>query len=348
MNKPLLFLVLSGLLNTSAFAQTSLQKPQILLTDSTLAKNQCIVEQDFAAIGPEDKALYGYKIVMGDKTRGECERAYVNAALYRKVNNSYQKLWEHGYVGPAHYVFLNLVAIRDDTVLIYDYADGGNAGHSYQEAYVVSDAGMVVRIDESEVKVWVNSRLQDGQRVMSNGGGISYDSDGIIFKAKVFNQDDNIRQPSGGDLLARMRLVKSSSGYRLELLNSYNTGKSQDLYEQGLKQYKRKQYRKAVNSFKKATKENPKNWKAWTNLGMALLTQGQFVKAVDACRNVLNSDRSGSVNKGNAAYNMGLAYEKLGNLTEALFYYEMSHNFVKSKHRSASIEKVKAKLASSR
>jgi len=94
--------------------------------------------------------------------------------------------------------------------------------------------------------------------------------------------------------------------------------KKVDHYAAGEAYFERGSFTKAVGSYKKALKADPKDFKAAKQLGWAYIEGGQASSARSAFAKAVSLRRSSS----EAHYGLGLAYEELGSPSKALSEYE--------------------------
>jgi len=69
----------------------------------------------------------------------------------------------------------------------------------------------------------------------------------------------------------------------------------------------------AIDAFREATKRNPSYSDAWANMGIALYNNSSYLEAIQAFDKCTSIDRTNKC----IYYAKGLAYEKLGNRSEA-------------------------------
>lgn len=153
-------------------------------------------------------------------------------------------------------------------------------------------------------------------------------------------------------IAAQFKLTKSekSGEYHLELDPSTLQKDSAKLNALGLRKYREGLYDEAAELFRKAIQQTPTqyghlNFGAYSNLGLALLKAGNISESIQASEMVFNHPEAGSIHKGNAAFNLGIAYEKTNNLIEAERYYLQAFNIDRTETRQRAYEKVKAKVA---
>ncbi len=90
-------------------------------------------------------------------------------------------------------------------------------------------------------------------------------------------------------------------------------GDADDHYRKGNSYMKRKQYEKAVSSYKKAVGAEPKHLKSYLNMGIALKRLKRYDKAVTAYTKALNIDP----NYDKAYFNRAVAYKLMGDNSAA-------------------------------
>jgi len=232
------FAVFTLLLSSNALAQQWLQRDDIIVRAPSPREEECIAEQRFDRVGPPAKKLYAYKITRGYRTtflenrvvgqptfrvEDECHRMDSNAVLYRKEEKGYRKLWEKGYTDPAPFVYLSVYEHDSLLVMVYDFSDGGNAGYSHQEAYVIDKKWGVSKINEQPLDAWVKSQLRSGQHVASNLAKVHYDKKPVTYYGAVFNKDDHYRNPTGGSLTAELHIVQTGDDYSLKVEHASST-----------------------------------------------------------------------------------------------------------------------------
>jgi len=110
------------------------------------------------------------------------------------------------------------------------------------------------------------------------------------------------------------------------------TGCAQSFYSQGRKFIEQEKYDSAIDSFYKEIAANPKNAKAWRELGVAFYKKGNYIKGEDALKqaNAINPDARTNLF-------LGLIYEKQNDYKKALDAYAASLNLNPGKQTKSMI-----------
>jgi tetratricopeptide (TPR) repeat protein len=111
------------------------------------------------------------------------------------------------------------------------------------------------------------------------------------------------------------------------------TGCSQSLYMQGREHTDEGRYEKAIDSFYKEIKANPKNHEAWRELGVAFYQKGDLIKAEEALKQANNIRPDARTN-----LYIGLIYEKRERYDKAISAYAASLN-MKPRRKTKSLIK---------
>lgn len=216
--KLILKIILLTLISFDAYSNEYLQMKEILYSKKTFVGYDCIYNESFKPTGKSGLNLYTHTVTFGHfYDSKKCNPSSSNAFLYRKTNEGYLELWEHGEEDPAVSVSLNIVQHNDIQILVYDHSDGGSGGFSYQEAYVVDGNYKVPGVIESPVYKWAEAQLLAGQR-LSGRGSIVYMANSITYSESVVNANDNSRWPTGGSLAADLAIESVDSYYKIKVL----------------------------------------------------------------------------------------------------------------------------------
>ncbi len=123
---------------------------------------------------------------------------------------------------------------------------------------------------------------------------------------------------------AQFEIKKTSSGelYFSYLKDSYKpffTTESNVENKKGLVFYRAKSYSEAIKHFILATQLDVSNYEAFANLGLSYLKANKMDESIAASMQAYQG--AAAPQKANAAYNIGLAYEKKSDFNLALKYY---------------------------
>ncbi len=110
--------------------------------------------------------------------------------------------------------------------------------------------------------------------------------------------------------------------------------------------YSQKDYRKAQACFTEQVNRNEKNYHALGNLALVKIKNGDFKGAIETAANVLQHSNN-KKQQASAAYNQGLAYERLKNNEAALAAYQKSNQLFATKARASSVERLTHAIAAS-
>ncbi len=100
-------------------------------------------------------------------------------------------------------------------------------------------------------------------------------------------------------------------GY-IQIITSSDSNADEN-FKKGNSYIKRKEYEKAVSSYKKAVQADPKHSKSYLNMGIALKRLKRYDNAITSYTRALNIDP----NYDKAYFNRAMAYKMLGKLTES-------------------------------
>jgi len=103
--------------------------------------------------------------------------------------------------------------------------------------------------------------------------------------------------------------------------------------------YSQKDYLKAQACFTEQVNRNEKNYHALGNLALVKIKNGDFKGAIETADNVLQHSNN-KKQQASAAYNQGLAYERLKNNEAALAAYKKSNQLFSTKARVDSVQRV--------
>lgn len=322
-----------------------LSKSDILFNEPLPWKNACIAHQSFKKIGPSRKNLFAHEIVVGYRydNNPNCPRATVNGALYIQEGDSYRQIYDHGEIDPATYISLRIYEHPSFLIFSATSNDGGGI-YGIPHVFVLDDEYKLHSIEISKLEKWANSQLGQGQRIVELASGVDYSKQPITFGQRIFNEKDHYRHPTGGTLSAKLQIVKEGDVYKLDIINRKHRESARDLNEDGLKLYRRKEYKEAVEFFKRATAIRKTYWMAWNNQASALYKLGDYKKSIDASWVVYTGKDISRNTMANAAYNIAKSYEALGNLPHALKFYESANDLAPNKARKKAIEVIKKKI----
>ena len=110
--------------------------------------------------------------------------------------------------------------------------------------------------------------------------------------------------------------------------------------------YSQKYYRQAQACFTEQVNRNEKNYHALGNLALVKIKNGDFKGAIETADNVLQHSNN-KKQQASAAYNQGLAYERLKNNEAALAAYQKSNQLFSTKARASSVERLTHAIAAS-
>lgn len=110
--------------------------------------------------------------------------------------------------------------------------------------------------------------------------------------------------------------------------------------------YSQKDYRQAQACFTEQVNRNEKNYHALGNLALVKIKNGDFKGAIETADNVLQHSNN-KKQQASAAYNQGLAYERLKNNEAALAAYQKSNQLFSTKARTSSVERLTHAIAAS-
>lgn len=339
----IIFFILS--ITSVAAGEKLLMQEQIVISDASMKRDNCIAHQSFSSIGSAERHLYVHEIVYGYlAVENRCSPLDANATLYLKLNSGYKEIFDHGQVSPATHVYFSVYPQSSFLVLVTDFDDGGNAGYPHQSAYILDDHNKIHGIDISKLESWVKSQIKQDQHTRSVSSGIDYRKTPLMYGERIFNKSDHYRHPTGGVLSAKLQIVNEGASYKIKILDKQNKVSARDLNEDGLKLYRNKQYKEAVKLFKKATAVNKKYWMAWNNQALALYKLGDYKQSIDAAWMVYTSRNVSRSAMANAAYNIAKSYEALGNLPHSLKFYKSAYELVPNKTRQKAIAAIKKKM----
>ncbi|KZN32730.1 tetratricopeptide repeat protein [Pseudoalteromonas luteoviolacea] len=108
--------------------------------------------------------------------------------------------------------------------------------------------------------------------------------------------------------------------------------------------YSQKDYLKAQACFMEQVNRNAKNYHALGNLALVKIKNGDFKGAIETADIVLQQS-SNSKQQASAAYNQGLAYERLKNYEAALGAYKKSNQLFSTKARASSVQRLAHAIA---
>jgi tetratricopeptide (TPR) repeat protein len=303
----------------------------------------CEPSQKLIPIGEAIEKFHAHIVDLRYRYDSGCASVGSNATLYVKYESGYKKIWGSGEHDPAVNASLTIYTYGEYQILVHHFFDGGNAGYSHQKAYVIEKNYEVKGIDERLVFDWAKSEITENQHIHSLTN-INYSESKITYSPRVANKDDHYRHPAGGDLHTDAVLKVKDSEYYLEPVKSFNVGKANYFNDEGLRYYKKSEFDKAIGFFKKSISSYPRHWQAKTNLGLAFYKNGEYEKSIEISKILLNEDGPNEKSKSNASYNIGLAYEKIGNFSEALAYFEQANNILSTEARAKKIKEIELKL----
>lgn len=148
-----------------------------------------------------------------------------------------------------------------------------------------------------------------------------------------FSAQLEIKEKSNGDLFF---------SYIENTYKPFFRTKSNTNNKKGLVFYQDKKYSEAAEEFILATELDVSNYEAFSNLGLTYIKLSKLEEAIEVLDNVY--EESSGQQKANAAYNIGLAHEKAGELEKSLRYYTESDSIKTSRGRKKAIERVEKHL----
>ncbi len=218
----------------------------------------------------------------------------------------------------------------------------GNGAIDAESLYIVESDGSLAPVDVSQMHSQLSSSLKSGCYINRGHSKLS---------DKSFLYSGGVRCPNGEDFITAQYDLHAPDHlhptYFLEIAHStiQATSLSSASNQQGVREYKKSKYINAIKFFNQAIQQYPTvyeqaNYDAYANLGLALFKAGRIHESIKASEIVWHKEGSRDKKiQGNAAYNLGKAYEALGFSEKAYHYYLMSYVAKNSSTRKASVER---------
>lgn len=145
-------------------------------------------------------------------------------------------------------------------------------------------------------------------------------------------------------------LVYTYHAGKYEISQNVDSKTLRNYAKEGQDQYRKHNYVNAAELFKKALAKTPDHWPSMVDLGLSYYKLKKYDESISISQKVLKSplqsppDWGASTKlKGNAAYNLGKAYEAKGMLQEAYKYYSKSYELEPTKTRKNTLSRIQKK-----
>jgi len=323
----------------SAGAEDELLLAEQILDYGPIHEAICEPTQNFRLIGNEAESYFAHIVQERYKYQSRCLATQGFASLYKQEGEKFRKLWSQHAGDPSVGLRLSMEQHGDFLLLIFDYSRGGNGNFSNQTAYVVDEIDNIVPLDESAVYEWAEKQLLPEQQLHTSSR-INYSSKPISYHVPVIRTRDHRHAAPQTRLLVEAKINSNGSSYALDVTNAFDIGKSNYHNDQGLVAYRAEDFDAAISGFQHSIDTYPRNWQAYTNLGLAYFKVSDYDSSIEASTIVLDSEGAGDEYKANASFNIGLAYQSKGALDDALRYYVQANQLSPSQMRKDAIARL--------
>ncbi|WP_156317115.1 tetratricopeptide repeat protein [Marinagarivorans algicola] len=209
-------------------------------------------------------------------------------------------------------------------------------GHFFKEQVYLIEGNALTPIAYDSAKIQLPHKLsgETREQLTVNKESITYTSTAIARYCdnckKSFSVQLDIKKTASGDLA----FVYLKDSYK-----PFFTTESNVENKKGLALYRAKDYAAAAKRFSSATQLDVANYEAFANLGLAYLKDNQFDASIAASMQAYQG--APAPQKANAAYNIGLAYEKKSDVESALKYYTDANRIKTTDARQKAVERMR-------
>jgi hypothetical protein len=300
----------------------------------------------------------GWKLVFVSATarwkeNGSCTRdsAGEHLAVYEEVGDGYRELKsvEFSDGGGTTAPVLFTVSVTGDskqppeTLLAIELHYSGTGNFVDYQLYRLSRSGDPQPVPVTSPATLIQPRLHDGQGIV--GPGYDFADDRISFGMSIMNPGESNRFPSGGSAFGTMKLVPAKEGLELvpEPQSLQLPSESSRLNQLGLAAYQQKRYDDAVEYYRQAMRWHRLNHEAKSNLALAYLRLKQPTRAIEVATEVLQTTDAPVAIRAASAYNLGLAYESIGERQRATELYVTALQLQPSQARRDAVERMQGR-----
>jgi hypothetical protein len=269
-------------------------------------------------------------------------------AIYERIGDQYRFLRKASATS-IRFIEHRLVSQRvstdpdqpPETLVVIEWHQEGSGNFVDYELYRLgTDALEPVEIQRPAMIL--SKHLAKGQRVGNEG--LDFADDRIVFSMSIVNPGESTRHATGGSAQGEMKLLRGPTGLKLipvpESLQLPH--ESNRLNALGIAAYREKRFDAAANYYRQALRWNPRNYEAQSNLALVHLRQNNLTEAIRISSDVLNAPDAPTAIQASAAYNVGRAYEAMGERDRAIEFYSTAVRLQDTPERRAAIERLRA------
>jgi hypothetical protein len=232
--------------------------------------------------------------------------------------------------------------VPPEPLVVIEWHQSGSGNFiDYQLYRLGADALQPVEIQSAATIVAKHLRKDQGV----GNEGMDFADDRITFGMSIVNGIESTRHATGGSALGEMKLIREPTG--LKLVPAPDSlqlpSESNRLNALGIAAYREKHYDTAADYYRQALHWNHRNYEAQSNLALVHLRQNNLSEATRIALDVLHAPDAPPAIQASAAYNVGRAYESMGERDRAIEFYSTAVRLQDTPERRAAIERLRAK-----
>jgi len=226
----------------------------------------------------------------------------------------------------------------------------GNGALDDETLVVVNKDKTISLVDTRGMRDQLSNRLKDKYAIHRAHSFLTEDS--FVYWASTRSVIES--SVIAAEYILEKSELNGEANYALKIDPTKLQIDSRKMNDLGLKKYKKGLYVEAIEYFKKAIQQTPTqyghfNFNAHLNLGLALLKAGNIDESVRVSELVYDHPEAESHigYKGNASFNIGLAYEKKGGkyfLSAARDFFKTAYQIDPSPARKKALDRAQNKL----